>query len=143
MRELLIVLVVAMTDALQKALQEVRTKINAKSRQRDQLSAEIAQLQATEIGLQNALGQQIQAEIAWTNLVRTVINQAAGREMSAVDVRDTLASWGYNFIGMNNPLAFFNTILQRLFQQGEVVRTDTGRPFRFSRSNFGGIGSLG
>ena len=132
-----------MTDALQKALQEIRAKIAQKTHHRDQLNAELAQLQATEIGLQNALGQQIQAEIAWTDLVRTVINQSAGRPMSAVEVRDTLASWGYNFTGMNNPLAFFNTVLQRLFAQGEIRRSDTGRPFRFSRANTGGIGSLG
>lgn len=120
-----------MPDALQNALREVRAKIALKSRQRDQLNAEIAQLQATEIGLQNALGQQMEAEIAWTNLVRTVISQSVG-PMSAVEVRDTLASWGYNFAGIRNPLAFFNTTLQRLWEQGEVTRTDAGRPFRFS-----------
>jgi hypothetical protein len=48
-------------------------------------------------------------------------------------VRDTLANWGYDFAGIKNPLAFFNTILQRLAAQGEIVRSDTGRPFRFSR----------
>lgn len=121
-----------MTDSLQKALNDIRVKIEVKSRQRAQLDAEIAQLQATEIGLQNALGLHLQAEIAWTNLVRTVINHSASKAMSAVEVRDTLASWGYNFSGIQNPLAFFNTILQRLWQQGELVRTDVGRPYRFS-----------
>jgi hypothetical protein len=48
-------------------------------------------------------------------------------------VRDTLGNWGYDFAGIKNPLAFFNTILQRLAEQGEIVRSDTGRPFRFSR----------
>lgn len=108
-------------------------KIAAKATQRDKLDAEIAQLKATEIGLQNALGQQAQAEIAWTNLVRTAIAQSAGSPMSAVDVRDTIASWGYDFSAIANPLAFFNTILQRLVQQGEITRSDVGRPYRFSR----------
>jgi hypothetical protein len=121
-----------LTDVLQSALHEVRTKIASKTQQRDRLNAEIAQLQATEIGLQNALGQQIQAEIAWTNLVRTVIH-STGMAMRAVEVRDTLGNWGYNFAGIKNPLAFFNTILQRLAEQGEIIRSDTGRPFRFSR----------
>lgn len=132
MLEVCIVLAV-MTDALQQALQEVQKKIAAKIFHRDQLDAEIAQLKATEIGLQNALGQQIQAETAWTNLVRTVVNYGGGQAMSAVDVRDTLLSWGYNFAGVKNPLAFINTILQRLVQQGEIVRSDTGRPFKFHK----------
>jgi hypothetical protein len=121
-----------MTDVLQRALHDVRTRIASKTQQRDRMNAEIAQLQATEIGLQNALGQQIQAEIAWTDLVRTVIH-STGMAMSAVEVRDALASWGYNFGGIQNPLAFFNTILQRLVVQGEIVRSETGRPFRFSK----------
>jgi hypothetical protein len=120
-----------MTRNMENALREVRAQIALKSRTRDQLNADIAQLQATEIGLRNALGQQVKAELAWTDLVRTVIN-ASREPMTAVDVRDTLASWGYNFAGMKNPLAFFNTILQRLAEQGEVVRSDTGRPFKFS-----------
>lgn len=121
-----------MTDSFEKALRDLRIKKQAKMQQRAQLDAEIAQLNAVEIGLQNALGQQIQAEIAWTNLVRTVINQAVGHPTSAVEVRDTLASWGYKFDGISNPLAFFNTILQRLFQQGEIQRTHVGRPYRFN-----------
>jgi hypothetical protein len=124
-----------MTHELEKALQHVRMQIAVKTGQCERLESEIAQLRATEIGIQNALGQQVQAEIAWTNLVRTVINQAAGQAMSAVEVRDTLASWGYTFSAIKNPLAFFNTILQRLADQDEVVRSDTGRPFRFRRPN--------
>jgi len=124
-----------MSRELEKALHQVRMQIALKTSQRERLEAEIAQLRATEIGIQNTLGQQVQAEIAWTHLVRTVINQAAGQPMSAVEVRDTLASWGYTFSGIKNPLAFFNTILQRLAGQDEVVRSDTGRPFRFRRPN--------
>jgi hypothetical protein len=124
-----------MTRELEKALRVVRVRIAQRMSERERLDAEIAQLQATEIGIQNALGQQVQAEIAWTNLVRTVINQAAGQAMSAVEVRDTLANWGYTFSGIRNPLAFFNTILQRLADQGEIVRSETGRPFRFWRPN--------
>jgi len=122
----------AMTNAFKDALREVQKQIEAKSRQRDQLNAEIVQLQATEIGLQNALGQQVQAEIAWTELVLAVLNSHPGQFMSAVQIRDTLVSWGYNFAGINNPLAFINTCVQRLADQGRVTRTPTGRPFRFS-----------
>lgn len=125
---------VVMTRELQAALQQVRAQIAMKTRKRDELDTQIAQLRATEIGIQNALGQQIQADIAWTDLVRTVLNSAV-QSMSAVEVRDTLAGWGYDLSGMKNPLAFINTILQRLFEQGEIVRTDTGRPFRFQSRN--------
>jgi hypothetical protein len=121
-----------MTDALQKALQEVQKQIATKAQLRDRLNAEIVQLQATEIGLQNALGQQEQAEMAWTELVLAVLNSYPGKYMSAVQIRDTLVSWGYNFAGINNPLAFINTCVQRLADQGRVTRTPTGRPFRFS-----------
>ncbi|MGC1434959.1 MAG: hypothetical protein WA847_03610 [Terriglobales bacterium] len=131
MLDLCIVIAVAMTDEFQKALLQVRAQIAAKRTRRDLLDAEIAQLRATEIGLKNALGQQLRAEIAWTDLVRTVINQAAGQPTTAVQVRDTLKSWGYTFEGIANPLAFFNTILQRLTTQGELVRSDSGRPFKF------------
>jgi hypothetical protein len=124
-----------MTDEFENALRRVRAQLAAKTTKCAQLEVEIAQLQATEIALKNALGQQLQAEIAWTNLVRTVINQAAGRPMTAVQVRDTLRSWGYDFEGIKNPLAFFNTILQRLWAQGELVRSDTGRPFRFHKKD--------
>lgn len=123
---------VLMTNELQKACQHVKAQIAAKKTKRDLLDAEIAQLEATKIGLQNALGQQVQAGIAWTDLVRTVLNQHAGQWLSAVEVRATLTAWGYNFEGIQNPLAFFNTILQRLHEQGEIARSPTGRPFRFS-----------
>jgi hypothetical protein len=121
-----------MVNALQKALLEVQSQIAAKCRLRDNLNAEIAQLQATANGLQHALGQQIQAETAWTDLIRTVIYNSPNQAMSAVEVRDTLQSWGYNFAGIKNPLAFVNTCLQRLAEQGEIMRSDVGRPFRFS-----------
>jgi len=122
-----------MTETLQKALEEVQKQIALKAQLRDQLDAEIVQLQAAEIGLRNALGQQIQAETAWTNLVRAVLNSHPGQEMSAVQVRDVLQSWGYNFTGIKNPLAFINTVLQRLAERGEIIRSPMGRPFRFGR----------
>ena len=120
------------TKTLQNALQEVQGLIEVKTRQRDQLHAEIVQLQATQIGLQRALGQQVQAEIAWTELVLAVLNKNPGQPMSAVEIREVLQSWGYNFEQINNPLAFLNTCLQRLAQQGRTVRSEQGRPFRFS-----------
>jgi hypothetical protein len=120
-----------MTGHYQKTLEHVRQQIGAKCRARDQLNAEIAQLQAVEIGVQTALGQQIKAETAWTDLVRTVV-YAARHPLTAVEVRDTLAGWGYTFAGIKNPLAFCNTILQRLAEQRELVRSDVGRPFKFS-----------
>jgi hypothetical protein len=124
-----------MDNTLERALANVRAQKASVARERDALNAKFAQLQAAEIGLQNALGQQIQAEIAWTNLVRTVIYSCARQQpMSAVQVRDTLQSWGYNFTGIQNPLAFINTCLQRLAEQGQVARTEIGRPYRFSCS---------
>jgi hypothetical protein len=120
-----------MTNDLQKGLAAIRSRKAAKIRQRDQLNVEIAQLDATERGFLGALGEQMEAEIAWTDLVRTVIRQFGGTPVSALEVRDTLKSWGYSFTGMANPLAFFNNILQRLHAQHEVQRTGIGRPFRF------------
>ena len=121
-----------MTEALKAALRQVQKQIEVKTRQRDTLDAEIVQLRATEMGLQTTLGQQVQAEIAWTNLVMAVLNSHLGQPMSAVEIRDTLESWGYNFAGINNPLAFINTCLQRLAGRGQINRTEMGRPFRFS-----------
>lgn len=120
-----------MTQELQKALEFVKGQIAEKAQKRAQLDAEIAQLQATEIGLQNALGQQIKAEIAWTDLVRAVLNSCPGQSLSAVEVRDVLKAWGYDFRGIQNPLAFINTILQRLSVRGEIARSARGRPFKF------------
>jgi hypothetical protein len=121
-----------MTDTLQKALEEVRKQIARKTHSKFQLEAEIAQLQATQIGLQNALGQQIQNEIAWTQLVLAVLNTQPGEAMTAVQIRDTLQQWGYAFEGVQNPLALVNTCVQRLAEQGRAVRSERGRPFRFS-----------
>jgi hypothetical protein len=134
-----IVLAATMTNELQKALVQVRAQIAARKTKRDLLDAEIAQLRATEIGLKNALGQQLRAEIAWTDLVRTVINQAAGQPMTAVQVRDTVKSWGYTLEGIANPLAFFNTILQRLTTQGELARSDSGKPFKFQNASYNDV----
>lgn len=120
-----------MTDTLQKALEQIQKDIAHKAQLRSQLDAEIAQLQATEIGIKNALGQHKQAEIAWTQLVRTVLNSSQGQSVTAVQVRDLLESWGYTFAGIQNPLAFIHTILQRLAAQGEIIRSEKGRPFRF------------
>jgi hypothetical protein len=117
----------------QRALADLEQQIANTARQRDGLNVRLAQLQAAKIGLQNAIGQQMQAEIQWTNLVKTVIfNCAREQPMSAVQVRDTLQTWGYSFDGIQNPLSFINTCLQRLAQQGEITRSDVGRPFRFS-----------
>jgi hypothetical protein len=121
-----------MVDTLQRALLQVQSQIAAKARLRDSLNAELAQLHATAIGLQNALGQQVQAETAWTDLIRTVVYNSPNQPMSAVEVRDTLQSWGYNLAGIKNPLAFVNTCLQRLADRGEIIRSEIGRPFRFS-----------
>jgi hypothetical protein len=121
-----------MVDTLQRALLQVQSQIAAKARLRDSLNAELAQLRATAIGLQNALGQQVQAETAWTDLIRTVVYNSPNQPMSAVEVRDTLQSWGYNLAGIKNPLAFVNTCLQRLADRGEIIRSEIGRPFRFS-----------
>ena len=120
-----------MTDVLQKALEKVQRDIARKAHFRNQLNVEIAQLQATEIGIQNALGQQAQAEIEWTQLVRAVLSSFQGQAVTAVQVRNTLLSWGYNFTGIQNPLAFINTILTRLAQRGDITRSRIGRPFRF------------
>jgi hypothetical protein len=122
-----------MTQTLQKALEEIEESIARKSHARNQLDVEIAQLQATAIGIRNALGQQQKSEVAWTQLVRYAINSAQGQKMSAAEVRDTLLSWGYDFSGIQNPLGFVNTILQRLAERGEIARSDEGRPFRFAR----------
>lgn len=129
---LMFIIPAIVTEAFEEALRQARKQIEVKTRQRDMLNAEIAQLQATQIGLQNALGQQVQAEIAWTNLALAVLNSHPGQAMSAVEIRDTLQTWGYNFTGINNPLAFINTCLQRLASRGQVIRTPVGRPFRFS-----------
>ena len=123
-----------MTEILQKALQEVDAQITRKIEQRNQLDIEITQLQATKIGLQNALGQQIQSEIAWTDLVRSALNSyPPGQKVSAVQIRETLQNWGYNFQNVQNPLAFINTVLQRLVERGEIERSKKGRPFSFGR----------
>jgi hypothetical protein len=122
-----------MAEILQQALEQIQHDIARKTHARNQLDVEIARLQATAIGIQNALGQQAQAEVAWTQLVRSVLNSAEGRSMSAAEVRDTLQSWGYSFAGIQSPLAYINTVLQRLAERGEIVRSKTGRPFRFAR----------
>lgn len=121
-----------MTQAFEHALRQIQEQIQKKIRERSQLDTEIAQLQATEIGLQNALGQQVRMEIAWTNLALAALNKYPGRPMTAVEIRDELISWGYNFEGVHNPLAFINTCVQRLAEQGRVIRSERGRPFRFS-----------
>ena len=123
-----------MTEILQKALQEVDAQIVRKIEQRNQLDVEIAQLQATKIGLQNALGQQIQAETAWTELVLAALKSyPAGQQVTASEIRNTLQSWGYSFEGVDNPLAFINTVLRRLVDRRVIERSKTGRPFRFAR----------
>jgi hypothetical protein len=121
-----------MTDQVREALRQIQQQIAEKTKKRAQLDVEIAQLQATKIGLQNALGEHVRAEIAWTNLVLAALNKYPGRPMTAVEIRDELTSWGYNFAGIHNPLAFINTCVQRLAEQGKVIRSDRGRPFRFS-----------
>src|SRR5579863_1735750 len=121
-----------MVDALQIALRQIQEKKQRLIRERARLDAEIAQTEATEIGLQNSLGQHVQAEIAWTNLVLAAVNKYPGRPMTAVEIRDELISWGYNFQGVSNPLALINTCAQRLSEQGRIFRSERGRPFRFS-----------
>lgn len=121
-----------MVDALQAALRQIQEKKQNLIRQRARLDVEIAQVEATEIGLQNSLGQRVQAEIAWTNLVFAAVSKYPGRPMTAVEIRDELMSWGYNFQGVSNPLALINTCVQRLAKQGRVIRSERGRPFRFS-----------
>ena len=123
-----------MKEILERALQEVDAQIAQKIEQRNKLDIEIVQLRGTRLGLQNAIGQQIQSETAWTELVLAALKSyPAGQQLTASEIRDRLQTWGYTFEGIQNPLAFINTVLKRLVDRAVIVRTKTGRPFRFAR----------
>ncbi|SPJ13949.1 hypothetical protein SBDP2_1200003 [Syntrophobacter sp. SbD2] len=123
-----------MEEILQEALQEVDAQIAQKTEQRNKLDIEIVQLRGTRIGLQNAIGQQIQSEMAWTDLVLAALNSyPAGQQLTASEIRDRLQTWGYTFQGIQNPLAFINTVLRRLVDRAVITRSQAGRPFRFAR----------
>jgi hypothetical protein len=119
-------------ETYQRALADLQAKLARSVAKRDAANAEIAQLQADIRAISNLLGQYVEAEAGWTDLIRTVVYNAQGK-VTAAQVRDTLQAWGYDLSGFKNPLGFIHTTLQRLSERGELERSVTRRPFMFGR----------
>ena len=101
--------------ALETAIREYETLM----RQRGEIDERIAQLKQTIGSLTRLCGLTATVEWGLTDACRLVIRNA-GRSLSAIEVRDRLASIGFDLSRYSNELASIHTVLKRLNQAGEV-----------------------
>jgi hypothetical protein len=91
--------------------------------ERTALDGRLAQLQQTINTLSRLCG--LQPTVPWglTDACRTILRNAA-RPLTAIEVRDRLASIGFDLGRYANPLAAIHTVLKRLTAAGDVSAGD-------------------
>ena len=118
------------------SLEDYQRALDAACREWEQLAAErkeldvrLAQLQQT-IGTLNKLCG-YQATVPWglTDACRVLL-KAAGRPMTAVELRDRLSASGLDLERYANALAAIHTVLKRLVETGEIAPADTDESTR-------------
>jgi hypothetical protein len=111
---------------------EYRRALDAAVREYEKLSAEHAALEARLSQLQHSIaalnklcGYEPTVPLGLTDACRLVLRNAT-HPMTAVEVRERLASIGVDLEKHSNPLASIHTVLKRLHEAGELAERDRG-----------------
>jgi hypothetical protein len=110
---------VTTADDYRRALETAIREYETLTRQRGEIDERVAQLTQTIGSLTRLCGLTATVEWGLTDACRLVIRNA-GRSLTAVEVRDRLASIGFDLSKYSNELASIHTVLKRLNQAGEI-----------------------
>lgn len=87
------------------------------------LESRIAQLKHSIAALTKLCGYEPTVPLGLTDACRLVLRNAAA-PLTALEVRDRLASIGIDLDKYSNPLASIHTVLKRMHEAGEIVERD-------------------
>ena len=106
-------------DDYVKAYEAAIREMESLMQQRADLEQRILHLRQTLVGLSRLCG--FTPTVSWgmTDGVRFIL-LSAQRPMSAIDVRDELANWGFDMSKYANDLSAIHTVLKRLNKAGEI-----------------------
>ena len=106
-------------DDYVKAFEAATREMEALMQQRADLDQRILHLRQTLVSLSRLCG--FTPTVSWgmTDGVRFILRRAE-RPMSAIDVRDELANWGFDMSRYANDLSAIHTVLKRLNKAGEI-----------------------
>jgi cob(I)alamin adenosyltransferase len=106
-------------DEYVKAFETATRDLEALMQQRAEIDQQILHLRQTLVSLSRLCG--FTPTVSWgmTEGVRSVLRRAE-QPMTAVDVRDELANWGFDMTRYANDLSAIHTVLKRLNKAGEI-----------------------
>ena len=102
-----------------KAFEAATRELEALTAERAELDQRILHLRQTLVSLSHLCG--LTPTVSWgmTDGIRFILRRAK-RPMTAVDVREELANWGFDMSKYANDLSVIHTTLKRLNQSGEI-----------------------
>jgi len=106
-------------DDYVKAFEAATREMESLMQQRADLDQRILHVRQTLVSLSRLCG--FTPTVSWgmTDGVRFILRRAQ-RPMSAIDVRDELANWGFDMSRYANDLSAIHTVLKRLNKAGEI-----------------------
>ena len=106
-------------DDYVKAFEAATREMDSLMQQRVDLDQRILHVRQTLVSLSRLCG--FTPTVSWgmTDGVRFILRRAQ-RPMSAIDVRDELANWGFDMSRYVNDLSAIHTVLKRLNKGGEI-----------------------
>ncbi len=106
-------------DEYVKAFEAATREMETLMQQRADLDQRILHLRQTLVSLSHLCG--FTPTVSWgmTDGIRFILRRTQ-RAMSAIDVRDELANWGFDMSRYANDLSAIHTVLKRLNKSGEI-----------------------
>lgn len=106
-------------DEYVKAFEAATREMETLMQQRADLDQRILHLRQTLVSLSHLCG--LTPTVSWgmTDGVRFIVRRAQ-RPLTAIDVREELANWGFDMSKYANDLSAIHTVLKRLNKAGEI-----------------------
>ena len=106
-------------DEYLKAFEAATREMETLSAEKAEIDQRILHLRQTMVSLSHLCG--LTPTVSWgmTDGIRFILRRAK-RPMTAVDVREELANWGFDMSRYSNDLSVIHTTLKRLNQSGEI-----------------------
>jgi hypothetical protein len=106
-------------DEYLKAFEAATREMESLTQQRADLDQRILHLRQTLVSLSHLCG--LTPTVSWgmTDGVRFILRRSK-RPLTAVDVREELANWGFDMSKYANDLSAIHTVLKRLNKAGEI-----------------------
>jgi hypothetical protein len=124
------------TDDYRRALDAASREYERAMAERAALDDRLAQLKQTIASLTKLCGYQPTVPWGLTEACRTLL-RSAGTPLTAVELRDRLASVGFDLDRYSNALAAVHTVLKRLAESGEAAVADQDETSRIAYAFLG------